>query len=327
MALVTLKSKLNRKPQTNTSAHTGPPSVNCGKTTNPECTTGTSTDEQKAHNAAKVRAGDPFIFIRIRHGTVENSQPLTDIPPATLTRLAMLACHVGYDDNTLMRIPRGGTRHMTLRDIKKCLNLPRATFNRFWGSVYSEKPTTGRYIYGNDTNGYTLTDLFSCGSLMRGRSVLVQKMYINTLQKLYYGGRIMQPDGSYRDISPTDHRAIGRVLLLIPYLHEELNALCWNPYETDAEKILPLTNLDIAQILGIDPDHISREIRKLMDITVTVEIKEKGPKEMHLFARCQTGSKTIYFTNSALLYFGSAEGYARQLQSEWLYVKNTVPHN
>lgn len=300
--------------------------------------------EQHEHNMEKDR-GEPFVFVHINSGAVQNGSPLVNIAPAALSRLAVLACHISYGDNVLMIACRGGTRRMTQRDIKKCLNLPRATFNRFWDSVHAEAPADGKYIIGNDETGYRLTvyaekrtnnvknedgkietesqlvSLFRYGQLDRGRSQAVQKMYINVLQNLYYGGQVQQPDGSYRAIAPTDHRAIGRILLLLPYLHEEENALCWNPHEKNVDRIQPLNSVDVAKILGVDIDHVSREIKRMLDFTVDVEV-EKAQKTMHLFSRHETGSKTVYFVNPALVYFGSAENYRIKIRSEWLYVKN-----
>ena len=284
--------------------------------------------DKTADNHRKTQKGRSFVFVAMPKNAVQTAQPLTHIAPDMLTRLAILACHMAHDSNLLMVACRGGRKVMRKSDIESCLKLTPHKFRRFWALAVSEKNDEGKYIIGNDTVGYRLTlctdksyeRLFRRGNLVRGRSTNAQKMYIDILQSLYYGRCIHQEDGSCRKIAPADHRVIGRLLLLLPYLHWSTNALCWNPQAAHAEDIVPLGVTDIADILGLSVSNISRELRAMLATTVAVQV---GPKmcEMHIFAKHETGSKTVYTVNPSLAYFGDADTYHALMQSEWLYVK------
>lgn len=284
--------------------------------------------DKSAENHSKTQKGRSFVFVAMPKNAVQTAQPLTHIAPDMLTRLAILACHMAHDSNLLMVACRGGRKVMRKSDIESCLKLTPHKFRRFWALAVSEKNDDGKYIIGNDTVGYRLTlctdksyeRLFQRGNLVRGRSTNAQKMYIDVLHSLYYGRCIHQTDGSCRKIAPADHRVIGRLLLLLPYLHWSTNALTWNPQAAHPEDIVPLGVTDIADILGLSVSNISREIRAMLATTVAVQV---GPKmcEMHIFARHETGSKTVYTVNPSLVYFGDADTCHALMQSEWLYVK------
>ena len=319
--------------------------------------------KRKTYNLSKVN-GEPFVFVHIRKAALEFGRPLIDIPPAILFRLSLLACHLARNDTLLMCACRGGRRKMKRTDIKKCLGLPRTTFLRFWDAVYAPEVKADKYIIGNDEEGYRLIlnaervskavmkdgekkfipqqmPLYRYGKLERGRSVRVQKMYIHAMQSLYNNGMVQCEDGSCRKIKPTDHAALGRLLLQAPYLHEGENVLCANPYEKRTDLILPLTTPEIAKIIGIDPAHISRELNAMQRYLFEIEAvdvfpvtDEKGEtrlrsrrvyKRMYLFRSRRVSGRDFYFLNPAFMYFGSAEHYDELLLSDCLSPKTDTP--
>ena len=315
--------------------------------------------ERKRYNQSKNN-GEPFVFIHLRKSSLEFGRPLVDIPPAILFRLSILACHLARNDALLMCACRGGRKSMTKKDIKKCLGLPRATFLRFWDTVYAPEVKEDKYIIGNDEDGYCLIlnaervaktvlengekkfvpqqmPLYRYGQLERGRSVRVQKLYINAMQALYNNGMVECEDGSLRKIRPTDHAALGRLILLTPYLHEEENILCSNPYEKRVDMIQPLTSPEIAKIIGLDPAHISRELKAMQRFVMDIETddifqvtNEKGEvrlkskrvcKRMYLFRCRKVQGKEFLFMNPAWIYFGAAGHYEQLLLSDCLSPK------
>lgn len=315
--------------------------------------------QRKRYNQSKAN-GEPFVFVHIRRVALELGRPLVDIPPAILFRLSLLACHLARNDTLLMCACRGGLKAMTRKDIKRCLGLPRTTFLRFWDAVYAPEEKEDRYIIGNDEDGYHLIlnservaktvmengekkfvpqqmPLYRYGQLERGRSVRVQKLNINAMQALYNNGMVECEDGSERRIRPTDHAALGRLMLLTPYLHEEENVLCSNPYEKRVDMIQPLTSPEIAKIIGLDPAHISRELKAMQRFVIDIETddifqvtNEKGEvrlrskrlcKRMYLFRCRKVQGKEFLFLNPAWIYFGAAERYEELLLSDCLSPK------
>ena len=315
--------------------------------------------QRKRYNQSKAN-GEPFVFVHIRRVALELGRPLVDIPPAILFRLSLLACHLARNDTLLMCACRGGRKAMTRKDIKRCLGLPRTTFLRFWDAVYAPEEKGDRYIIGNDVDGYHLIlnaervaktvlengekkfvpqqmPLYRYGQLERGRSVRVQKLNINAMQALYNNGMVECEDGSVRKIRPTDHAALGRLILLTPYLHEEENVICSNPYEKRSDMILPLTSPEIAKIIGVDSAHISRELKLMQRFVLEIETEEVFPvtnergetsmrskrimKKMYLFRCRELQGKMFYFLNPQLMYFGSADNYHTLLLCDCLSPK------
>lgn len=315
--------------------------------------------ERKRYNQSKNN-GEPFVFIHLRKAALEFCRPLVDVPPAILFRLSLLACHLARNDTLLMCACRGGRKAMTKKDIKRCLGLPRTTFLRFWDAVYAPEEKEDRYIIGNDEDGYHLIlnservaktvmengekkfvpqqlPLYRYGQLERGRSVRVQKLNINAMQALYNNGMVECEDGSVRKIRPTDHAALGRLILLTPYLHEEENVICSNPYEKRSDMILPLASPEIAKIIGVDSAHISRELKLMQRFVLEIETEEVFPvtnergetsmrskrimKKMYLFRCRELHGKMFYFLNPQLMYFGSADNYHTLLLCDCLSPK------
>ncbi len=66
----------------------------------------------------------------------------------------------------------------------------------------------------------------------------VIRMFEEGIKKLYEGSQ------------PRDHKKVGVLLKILPYLHIETNVLCHNPNEEDIELIKPLTLTEMANILG-----------------------------------------------------------------------------
>ena len=225
----------------------------------------------------------------------------------------------------ILRVKRGGRKKAAKRHIRKILNLAPATFDRFW-----KEATTQGYITGSDEEGYQLSKLFVYGRV--GNGELAQRVYTDILEKLYYSGSIEGTENTSTLIKATDHKKIGKVLALTPYIHVEENILCWNPWVEDKSKIDPLTDRDIADILKSSPKHAAREVKELCRMTFCMPPgKDTDDKEKMKWANAQMyflsgmdtgcGDKTCYVVNPAIVYYGTKKRYYELMESAWLYVK------
>lgn len=55
----------------------------------------------------------------------------------------------------------------------------------------------------------------------------------------------------------------GLLYMVLPYFHPESFLLCTNPYEPDRRKVDPMTQKELADLLGISVEQIRRHMRKL----------------------------------------------------------------
>ena len=58
---------------------------------------------------------------------------------------------------------------------------------------------------------------------------------------------------------------------MLPYISIEYNILCWNPTETELDKVEPMSFADFAKQIGYDSTHTSRLLAAYNKITFEVE--------------------------------------------------------
>lgn len=283
-----------------------------------------------------------FIFINVDPRCIENQKPLCDIDPADIARLAMIGVSQLQRDTGSLN--KGGNMRwpMCKKDFVDKLGVSDSTFLRLWNAGY---------IIGDDNKGYRFALHNTYTPNKGGENVHVdlmwngclgyetqwhcyQKLYRDVYWSLYHKGVVAKSDGSYRSIKTTDHRAIGRLLLLAPYIHRVENVLCHNPFETDRRLIRPLSSEDIARILGSKVENAVRDIKKMMDLAVMMPCTElrQGVKDngrvvnetvevyrpVHMLVSHTTGGSKVYIISPTLLYYGSDESYCELLEKQWM---------
>lgn len=178
------------------------------------------------------RSDNPFYFI-------PTDEQFDGIAPETVTRLIYLNTFVGYDNNRLMLTER---TPMKRKDLSSVLGLSKATISRFWKEVYSayiiEKD--GGLIFSN-------SDVFVRGRISsRKDHILYQKVYIDGVRKLY------------ESTDKNNHRQLGYLFKLLPFINIEYNLLCYNPLETELDKVELVSLADFCSLIDYDITHLSR---------------------------------------------------------------------
>lgn len=102
---------------------------------------------------------------------------------------------------------------------------------------YMEGLTENNLLY-KDEKGYRLNPMFYS---MGGMNDEFKRNSIRTFNKAV--------KEMYRNSDPREHKLLGRIFQLVPYINIYSNVLCWNIEETDTEKIQPLTENDIREII------------------------------------------------------------------------------
>ncbi|MCS1350300.1 hypothetical protein [Mechercharimyces sp. CAU 1602] len=82
---------------------------------------------------------------------------------------------------------------------------------------------------------------------------------------------------------------VGMVYKLLPYIHQNTNTICSNPFERDPAKIEQLNSTQIAELIGMERAKLSRYLR----LTV---------KDQHVFAVVKVGRNRYYKLNPWIFY-------------------------
>ena len=235
--------------------------------------------EQERRNELRRLTGKPlgsFYF-------VPASERFANIAPETVTRLIYLNTFVGYD-NKLMLTKRTA---MKRKDLAGVLNVSKSTVSRFWKEV---SPT---YITESDSGLiFSNNIIFKRGSIKTSKEyVQYQKFYINGIRTLY--------EATER----SNHRQLGYLFKLLPFINLEYNMLCYNPLETAIEKIELISIADFCKMIGYDIAHLN----KLMYIYRSIQFEVGGRYERFCAITYDGVNKNNakIFVNPHILYCGS----------------------
>lgn len=234
--------------------------------------------ELEAKKQYKRNANVKFVFTSSEH----NYQ---DIKPETLGRLMYLSTYLQYGSDILSRTQK---TKMKKADLPQVLMLPRGTFYRFWEDV------NGKYLQ-EDENGHIV---LSSDCFCRGKPRLQnigdewQKLYIELMRELY------------SKTSPTNHRYLGYVFQMLPFLNVEYNILCHNPQETKLDDIRPMSLNEFCLACGYaNADQRTRLMKKYSQIHFDVNGKSERFCSI-VTDLADIGNANIY-VNPNIIYKGS----------------------
>lgn len=235
--------------------------------------------DQERRNELRRLTGKPlgsFYF-------VPASERFANIAPETVTRLIYLNTFVRYD-NKLMLTERTA---MKRKDLAEVLNVSKSTVSRFW------KEVSPAYITESDSGLiFTNNIIFKRGYIKTAKEfVQYQKFYIRGIRKLY--------EATERN----NHRQLGYLFKLLPFINLEYNMLCYNPSETAIEKIELISIADFCKMIGYDIAHLN----KLMYIYRSIQFEVGGRYERFCAITYDGVNKNNakIFINPHILYCGS----------------------
>lgn len=100
------------------------------------------------------------------------------------------------------------------------------------------------------------SNFYSRGKLKDNDMLNSSRVFDNGIRELYLKS------------NAREHKKIGFIVLLLPYLNKYHNILCKRPFEEDIKRINPLTIVDICSILDYDESNKDRLKKILQSITV-----------------------------------------------------------
>ncbi|MDU2459632.1 MAG: hypothetical protein E7D28_06695 [Clostridium sp.] len=103
----------------------------------------------------------------------------------------------------------------------------------------------------------------------------------------------------YLNSTAKEHKRLGILIQLLPYLNFNHNVLCWNPEELEAGKLKELKIQDICRIVGQDVAHARRFQSELFKITVN----GKYVVGKFMYGRCPEAfiiNPSVYYKGNSL---------------------------
>lgn len=209
------------------------------------------------------------------------------IKPQTLARIMFLATYIGYGNNILYLTQQ---RLLRKSDLPELMGLKSKTFYSFWAEV------TGVYILEQPDGSLKMPSLFRRGALKKSKkdaeSLRYQKIYIEAMRQLY------------KQTPAAKHCHLGYVFQMLPFLNWEYNVMCWNPYETELEKIQPMSLNELCTVIGYSTSQRARLLEALKKL-----IYRDGDKRRYLFSYvipggCNLGEAKMY-VNPRVIYRGN----------------------
>ena len=191
---------------------------------------------KKKITAKAQRSDNPFYF-------VNKNKVFTDISPSSVTRLIYLNSYRNFANDCLMLTER---TKMTVKDLPELLQISKSNVSAFLNEVVPE------YLIINEDKTITPNnDIFYKGKINRKTWM---RVYSRGIQKLY------------KYCAKKYSKSLGYVFAALPYINFKYNVLCYNPQETDPNKIQKMTITEFCDIVNYDRKHFKRLIAQINEI-------------------------------------------------------------
>ena len=195
------------------------------------------------------------------------------IPTQYIFRFIYLCCFMDYDNNLIWGESK---QYMSEKDMQEVLKLAKTEFY-----------TTKKTLLKNDLiqivdDSVKINKLYSIkGGINKNKKVEIVRMFENTIKDLY------------EKSLPREHKNVGILIKLLPFVNFRYNILCSNPREENLENIIALANKDLIEILDISkPTQL-----KLLKIKVNKEPAFIKVDNCYL--------KNVYVINPKIYYKGN----------------------
>lgn len=224
-----------------------------------------------------------WLFGGLGQFVFENNKVELDLSPESIVRLVYLSTYMRYNRSELFVTQR---TKMNEKDLPEILRVSESTARRFKNEVcpvYLQIDEQGYLTINNE--------LFVFGkNANAGESY--QKVYVEAVRNLY------------RQTPTTQHKHLGYIFALLPYINIEYNVLCWNPYEDKLDNIELMTVKEFCEKIGYNRSNINRLIRIYSSLFFEID-----GKQMRFCSFVTDGKSSLenmhIFINPHVLYSGS----------------------
>ena len=185
--------------------------------------------------------------------TAQQDDRFSDVAPAHMARLVYLATYLNYDG---LLCHYNADKPVTRAELPRLLCISKTPTEQFYKAV------VGKYIMERDGKLYMPRDFCFRGSLPEDDAPYM-RVFIDAIRELY------------RKTKPSQHKWLGYVFRLLPYVNREYNALCHNPGETDLHKLDWISLDELCALCGYDRKHRYRILKIYRDLTFRTERGEE----------------------------------------------------
>lgn len=191
------------------------------------------------------------------------------LDPSTITRLIYLATYIDYNNRKTNLLIKYGqykkVEPMTKADIKKVMRLSDDVFRKFFKELKEKS-----ILFEIDNNFYISNKYFEKGTINNKDIDEIKlsneytRIFIDTTRNLYEGSTTRQ------------HKHLGYVFQLIPFLNYSRNILTYNTEETNFYNMNFLGLKDVCKLLGVSSDegNDKKLEKQLLKLNVKIENKE-----------------------------------------------------
>lgn len=232
--------------------------------------TGCRRDDEHVHRSNEYCALEYGEFLWIKLPV--NGLLLPDKDPADLARAFFIGSNMTNAAYSPVDLGLTRSKSTGIRNILKT--------GLFTGSVYPEN--FDRSIMWRGKIGKEVLKSVSKGEAR------VQRLYID------------QYKSTYQNVPVTKHAYLGRLIKLLPYVHQFYGVFCQPEDVNTANNVRPLSFGDLASIVGIGRNHSSRLRDNLLGLTFT----RKGRSSPVIYESVLGGDKVIVL-NPKFMYGGS----------------------
>lgn len=215
---------------------------------------------------------------------ISQFENITDLKPQTLARLMYLSTYISYDNNYLKH--NNGVM-LDKKSMKNLMKLSERTFDNFYKEVIDKG-------YLIQDNGYRISKKIIHKGSGNERQLSEQerynKIYINAMQKMYLSTKINQ------------HKLLGYVFMMLPYVNIKYNILCYNPFENVMDFIIPITMNNFCDYIGVGTEQVNRFRKNIENIIFTFNGREQHFLCFILSANVENKNHGMIMINPNILY-------------------------
>ena len=205
------------------------------------------------------------------------------LEPQEVARFLYISTFIDYDN--VLKNDKG--EPLTKKTLWKLTFMRPSVFNQLY-----EKLTNENFLFENKNETISVNDEKVTKGDHKMKNVSYTRMYINTIRKLYKG------------CDQRQHKSLGYLFKLVPFLDYESNMIC---YKND-EKFSPMTTEDMMMLLDIScksSGSVSQFNRQLMKLKVSVNGKDVPVFGKISFESCNGKLSNGWVVNPCLFYHGN----------------------
>lgn len=214
------------------------------------------------------------------------------INPSYITKLIYLCTFTDYQGYLSFY----NQRHITKDNIKDVLKLNDKSCYSFLKTVIDKNILIPEIIDGEQRYRVN-SDMFFKGQITNEifsklvvKDKSITRIYFNSIRNLYERTPVKS------------HKQLGYIYKLIPYINKEYNVVCYNPEETEWDKVKIMPLEDICKLIGYSPRNKSILIKELLKVTFEENNNTFGVIRYLIFN--DNGLQAQTFINPRICYAG-----------------------